>query len=100
MRFTRTVVLTVTCFLLAAAAWAGWFGWDTVRHVDPGPAARPDPTRSGTASARRSPCPQARFRWGLGPAGQEPVVIGFDLMLVDADQRIRDVRGFLDTVPA
>jgi hypothetical protein len=36
MRSTRTVVLTVTCFLLAAAAWAGWFGWDTARDVDPG----------------------------------------------------------------
>ena len=36
MRSTRTVVLTVTCFLLAAATWAGWFGWDTVRDVDRG----------------------------------------------------------------
>jgi len=43
---------------------------------------------------------QVRFRWGLGPAGEEPVVIGFDVLVVDADQRIRDVRGFLDTVPA
>lgn len=36
MRSTRTVVLTVTCFLLAAAARTGWFGWDTVRDVEPG----------------------------------------------------------------
>ncbi|MGY0389550.1 nuclear transport factor 2 family protein [Nocardioides sp. WG-D5] len=43
---------------------------------------------------------QARFQWGLGPAGAEPVVVGFDVVVVDADQRIRDVRGFLDKVPA
>lgn len=43
---------------------------------------------------------QARFQWGLGPAGEEPVIIGFDVVVVDADQRIRDVRGFLDKVPA
>ena len=43
---------------------------------------------------------QARFQWGLGPAGEEPVVVGFDVVVVDADQRIRDVRGFLDKVPA
>jgi hypothetical protein len=43
---------------------------------------------------------QARFRWGLGPAGEEPLVIGFDVVVVDADQQIRDVRGFLDKVPA
>jgi hypothetical protein len=43
---------------------------------------------------------QARFQWGLGPAGEEPVVIGFDVVVVDADQRICDVRGFLDKVPA
>jgi hypothetical protein len=43
---------------------------------------------------------QARFQWGLGPAGEEPVIIGFDVVVLDADQRIRDVRGFLDKVPA
>ncbi|WP_392425540.1 nuclear transport factor 2 family protein [Barrientosiimonas humi] len=43
---------------------------------------------------------QARFQWGLGPAGEEPVVIGFDVVVVDADERIHDVRGFLDKVPA
>ncbi|WP_235738865.1 nuclear transport factor 2 family protein [Nocardioides alcanivorans] len=42
---------------------------------------------------------QARFQWGLGPAGEEPVVIGFDVVVTDDDQRIRDVRGFLDRVP-
>ncbi|TQL69783.1 SnoaL-like protein [Nocardioides albertanoniae] len=43
---------------------------------------------------------QTRFQWGLGPAGEEPVVIGFDVVVVDADDRIQDVRGFLDKVPA
>lgn len=43
---------------------------------------------------------QTRFQWGLGPAGEEPLVIGFDVVVVDEHQRIRDVRGFLDKVPA
>ncbi|GAA1482909.1 nuclear transport factor 2 family protein [Gordonia sinesedis] len=43
---------------------------------------------------------QVRFRWGLGPAGAEPVVIGFDVLVIDDAGRIRDVRGFLDKVPA
>lgn len=43
---------------------------------------------------------QVRFQWGLGPAGEEPVVIGFDVLVTDDDGRIRDVRGFLDQVPA
>ncbi|WP_134321682.1 nuclear transport factor 2 family protein [Cumulibacter soli] len=43
---------------------------------------------------------QLRFNWGLGPAGEEPVVVGFDVVVVDEDGRIRDVRGFLDKVPA
>ncbi|GGR51286.1 hypothetical protein J2S40_000506 [Nocardioides luteus] len=43
---------------------------------------------------------QARFQWGLGPAGEEPVIVGFDVVVVDAEQRIQDVRGFLDKVPA
>lgn len=42
---------------------------------------------------------QARFRWGLGPAGAEPVVIGFDVVVTDADGRIESVLGFLDRVP-
>jgi hypothetical protein len=41
----------------------------------------------------------ARFQWGLGPAGAEPVVIGFDVVTTDADGRIRTVTGFLDRVP-
>lgn len=43
---------------------------------------------------------QVRFRWGLGPAGAEPLVIGFDVLVLDEAGRVRDVRGFLDKVPA
>jgi hypothetical protein len=45
---------------------------------------------------------QARFTWHLGPApaGTEPVVIGFDVIVLDGDERIRSVHGFLDQVPA
>lgn len=43
---------------------------------------------------------QARFRWGLGPAGSEPVVEGSDVVVTDADGRIAAVHGFLDKVPA
>ncbi|KXO98247.1 nuclear transport factor 2 family protein [Tsukamurella pseudospumae] len=43
---------------------------------------------------------QVRFQWGLGPAGSEPPVIGFDVVTVDADRRIATVAGFLDRVPA
>ena len=42
----------------------------------------------------------ARFRWGLGPAGAEPVVEGSDVVVTDADGRIRSVLGFLDRVPS
>jgi SnoaL-like domain len=44
---------------------------------------------------------QARFTWHLGPAdGGEPVVIGFDVAVVDQTGRLRSVHGFLDKVPA
>jgi hypothetical protein len=43
---------------------------------------------------------QVRFQWGLGPAGEDPVVIGFDVVVVDDASRVCDVRGFLDKVPA
>ena len=43
---------------------------------------------------------QARFTWGLGPEGAEPVVIGFDVAVTDEDGRIASVHGFLDKVPA
>jgi hypothetical protein len=42
----------------------------------------------------------ARFNWGLGPADAEPIVIGFDVAVTDADGRITEVLGFLDRVPA
>jgi len=42
----------------------------------------------------------ARFSWSLGPAGGEPVVIGFDVAVRDEDGRLRAVYGFLDRVPS
>lgn len=41
----------------------------------------------------------ARFGWGLGPAGAEPIVLGFDVVTTAADGRIERVVGFLDRVP-
>ncbi|WP_262002268.1 nuclear transport factor 2 family protein [Microbacterium sp. Mcb102] len=41
-----------------------------------------------------------RFQWGLGPAGAEPLVIGFDVVVGDGQGRIHQVLGFLDKVPA
>lgn len=42
----------------------------------------------------------ARFTWNAGPAGvAEPVVVGFDVIKVDADGKIATVSGFLDKVP-
>ena len=43
---------------------------------------------------------QARFTWHLGPAGAEPVVIGFDVVVLDDAGHIASVHGFLDMVPA
>jgi len=43
---------------------------------------------------------QARFTWHLGPAGSEPIVIGFDVLVADEKGQIRSVHGFLDKVPA
>jgi hypothetical protein len=43
---------------------------------------------------------QARFTWHLGPAGGEPVVIGFDVVVLDDTSHISSVHGFLDVVPA
>ncbi|MFC5992853.1 nuclear transport factor 2 family protein [Pseudonocardia hispaniensis] len=40
-----------------------------------------------------------RFRWGLGPDGAEPLVIGFDVARIDDEGRITGVQGFLDRVP-
>ncbi|MFC4944539.1 nuclear transport factor 2 family protein [Pseudonocardia sp. GCM10023141] len=41
----------------------------------------------------------ARFQWALGPAGAEPLVIGFDTVTFAADGRIATVSGFFDQVP-
>jgi hypothetical protein len=43
---------------------------------------------------------QARFTWHLGPDGGEPIVIGFDVAVLDAAGQISSVHGFLDKVPA
>jgi hypothetical protein len=43
---------------------------------------------------------QARFTWGLGPAGAEPLVVGFDVAVTDEESKIVTVLGFLDKVPA
>jgi SnoaL-like domain len=43
---------------------------------------------------------QARFTWHLGPDDGEPIVIGFDVAVLDADGHLRTVYGFLDKVPA
>ncbi|MEV4319443.1 nuclear transport factor 2 family protein [Actinocrispum sp. NPDC049592] len=42
---------------------------------------------------------QARFTWFLGAPGAEPIVVGFDVIVL-ADQKIKRVYGFLDKVPA
>jgi hypothetical protein len=42
----------------------------------------------------------ARFAWGLGPAGAQPLVVGFDVVATDAEGRFRAVIGFLDRVPS
>jgi len=42
---------------------------------------------------------QARFTWGLGPADAEPIIVGFDVVVLDDDGRIDTVLGFLDKVP-
>jgi hypothetical protein len=42
----------------------------------------------------------ARFTWELGPADGEALVVGFDVLVADAEGRIAQVHGFLDKVPA
>lgn len=54
-------------------------------------------TPVGDVDAHHGAC---RFQWGLGPAGAEPVVIGFDVLTTDDDGKIASVVGFLDQVPA
>ncbi|MCX4092792.1 nuclear transport factor 2 family protein [Nocardia sp. alder85J] len=40
----------------------------------------------------------ARFTWELGVPGAEPLVVGFDVIVLD-EGRIARVHGFLDKVP-
>jgi len=42
----------------------------------------------------------ARFTWGLGPRGADPIVEGFDVVVLDDSGQIAAVHGFLDKVPA
>jgi len=53
-------------------------------------------TRVGDADTHHD---VARFQWGLGPEGAEPLVIGFDVATTGPDGRIAKVIGFLDRVP-
>lgn len=43
---------------------------------------------------------QARFRWEFGPEGGGAPVVGFDVVVLGDDGRLRSVFGFLDQVPA
>jgi hypothetical protein len=43
---------------------------------------------------------QGRFTWHLGAVPGEAVVVGFDVVALDGEGRIREVLGFLDRVPA
>jgi SnoaL-like domain len=43
---------------------------------------------------------QARFTWGLGADGAEPLVIGFDVAVAGEDGKLTSVLGFLDKVPS
>ncbi|MFJ9815468.1 nuclear transport factor 2 family protein [Streptomyces sp. NPDC101151] len=44
---------------------------------------------------------QARFQWGLvTEPGAEPIAIGFDVMVINDEGKIKAVYGFLDKVPA
>ena len=42
---------------------------------------------------------QARFTWGLGPDGAEPMAIGFDVAVAAENGQLTSVFGFLDKVP-
>lgn len=43
---------------------------------------------------------QARFSWELGPEGTEAPICGFDVVTSDGHDRMEQVFGFLDQVPA
>jgi hypothetical protein len=86
-----------------------------VRYVDPLAAVEGHAALDGLIGAVQSQFPglvfssggpvdahheQTRFTWHLGPAGQEPVVVGFDVAELGPDGRIRTVLGFIDQAPA
>ncbi|GIE46707.1 isomerase [Amorphoplanes nipponensis] len=88
---------------------------DDVRYVDPVAAVAGHAALDGLIGAVQGQFPgyvftpggpvdahheQARFTWHLGPAGQEPVVAGFDVAELGPDGRIRTVLGFIDRAPA
>ena len=53
-------------------------------------------TAGGPADAHHD---QARFTWHLGRAGEEPLVVGFDVAELAPDGRIRTILGFIDQAP-
>jgi hypothetical protein len=88
---------------------------EDVRYVDPLAAVAGREALSGLIGAVQAQFPglvftaggpvdahhdRGRFTWHLGPAGGEPLVIGFDVASLDEGGRIREVVGFLDQVPA
>jgi hypothetical protein len=54
-------------------------------------------SQAGPADAHHR---QARFSWHLGPEGGDPLVVGFDVVVIDEQNKITSVFGFLDKVPA
>ncbi|SHF14061.1 nuclear transport factor 2 family protein [Streptoalloteichus hindustanus] len=42
----------------------------------------------------------ARFTWELAAGDEEALVVGFDVVVLTEDGRLRNVHGFLDKVPA
>lgn len=43
---------------------------------------------------------QLRFQWHAGPDAEEPLAIGFDVLILDEDARVSRVYGFIDRAPA
>lgn len=43
---------------------------------------------------------QVRFRWELGPEGEQAPIAGFDVVVTDGAGRLQAVLGFLDRVPS
>jgi hypothetical protein len=52
-------------------------------------------TPVGSVDAHHS---QVRFGWGLGPSGEEPLIVGFDVAVADEGGQITTVLGFLDKI--